>query len=81
MHAERANREGVALGLRLDPDEIAIRADERKLRQVVFNLLSNAVKFTPAGGRVDVVGAAEPTASSRLQWPTPGPGSPPTTRS
>jgi signal transduction histidine kinase len=54
MHAERAGREGIALGLRLDPAEITIRADERKLRQVVFNLLSNAVKFTPAGGRVDV---------------------------
>jgi signal transduction histidine kinase len=54
MHAERATRAGIALGLALDPDEITIRADERKLRQVVFNLLSNAVKFTPAGGRVDV---------------------------
>ena len=54
MHAERANREGIVLGLRLDPDEITIRADERKLRQVVFNLLSNAVAFTPAGGSVDV---------------------------
>jgi signal transduction histidine kinase len=54
MHAERANREGIALGLRLDPEEIAISADQRKLRQVVFNLLSNAVTFTPPGGRVDV---------------------------
>ncbi len=54
MHAERAARAGVGLALRLDPEEIAIRADERKVRQVVFNLLSNAVKFTPAGGRVDV---------------------------
>ena len=49
MHSERAARDGVALGLRLEPEEIAIRADERKIRQVVFNLLSNAVKFTPAG--------------------------------
>jgi signal transduction histidine kinase len=54
MHAERASRAGVALDLALDPEEIIIRADERKLRQVVFNLLSNAVKFTPPGGRVDV---------------------------
>ncbi len=54
MQAERAERDGVSLALTLDPPEIAIEADERKVRQVVFNLLSNAVKFTPAGGRVDV---------------------------
>jgi signal transduction histidine kinase len=55
MHAERAAREGVTLGLRLEPDEIRVRADERKIRQVVSNLLSNAVKLTPSGGRVEVV--------------------------
>jgi len=54
MHAERAQRGGVALGLSLDDEEMVVQADERKLRQVVFNLLSNAVKFTPPGGRVDV---------------------------
>ena len=31
-----------------------IRADDRRMRQILFNLLSNAVKFTPDGGRVDV---------------------------
>jgi signal transduction histidine kinase len=54
MHAERAAKAGVELRLELDPHEIPVRADERKLRQVVFNLLSNAIKFTPAGGRIDV---------------------------
>jgi signal transduction histidine kinase len=54
MHAERAAQAGLQLELLLEPDEISVRADARKLRQVVFNLLSNAVKFTPAGGRVDV---------------------------
>jgi len=30
----------------------ALRADTRRLKQILLNLLSNAVKFTPAGGRV-----------------------------
>jgi signal transduction histidine kinase len=54
MHEGRATQGGVSLGLTVDPAEIVVQADERKLRQVVFNLLSNAVKFTPPGGRVDV---------------------------
>src|SRR5262249_29276951 len=45
---------GIALGLRVEPDEILVTADERRVRQVVFNLLSNAIKFTPRDGRVDV---------------------------
>ena len=31
-----------------------IRADARKIRQVVLNLLSNAIKFTPEGGQIEV---------------------------
>ena len=54
MHGERATRGGISIELHVEPAEIVIRADERKLRQVVFNLLSNAVKSTPAGGHIDV---------------------------
>jgi PAS domain S-box-containing protein len=32
-----------------------IRADERKLKQILMNLLSNAVKFTPQGGMVAIL--------------------------
>jgi signal transduction histidine kinase len=35
----------------------AVRADERRLRQVLLNLLSNAVKFTPEGGSVHITGS------------------------
>ncbi|MGC8534685.1 MAG: sensor histidine kinase, partial [Rhizomicrobium sp.] len=31
-----------------------VRADRRRLRQVLINLLSNAIKFTPEGGKVIV---------------------------
>ena len=54
MHGERAAQGGITMGLSVDPEDIVIQADERKLRQVMFNLLSNAVKFTPRGGRIDV---------------------------
>jgi len=54
MHGERASRAGVALGLRVEPEEIVVIADERRVRQVVYNLLSNAIKFTPRDGRIDV---------------------------
>ena len=54
MVKERALRNGVALGLMIDPSVGIVAADERRVRQVVFNLLSNAVKFTPAGGSVEV---------------------------
>ena len=51
---ERAGRHGIALHMSVDERIEQVRADERKVRQVVLNLLSNAIKFTPEGGRIDV---------------------------
>jgi signal transduction histidine kinase len=51
---ERAARRGITLGSRINSAVGSIRADERKIKQVLLNLLSNALKFTPEGGRIDV---------------------------
>jgi signal transduction histidine kinase len=60
---ERAGRRGIALERHVDERVGEIRADQRKVKQVLLNLLSNAVKFTPEGGRIDVrAGLANGTA-------------------
>src|SRR5205814_9596628 len=35
-------------------EDVVVRADPDKTRQILLNLLSNAVKFTPPKGRIDV---------------------------
>jgi GAF domain-containing protein len=51
---ERAQRRSLTLHKHVDARVGQIRADERKIRQVVLNLLSNAIKFTPEGGGIEV---------------------------
>jgi signal transduction histidine kinase len=51
---ERAGRRSITLQMSIEERLGEVRADERKIRQVVLNLLSNAIKFTPEGGRIDV---------------------------
>ncbi|MDH5246188.1 MAG: ATP-binding protein, partial [Betaproteobacteria bacterium] len=51
---ERAQRHGIQLGLSVDEGLANVRADERKLKQILLNLLSNAVKFTREGGSINV---------------------------
>jgi PAS domain S-box-containing protein len=47
-----AAQKGVRLLCHVEPGIAGLRADERRLTQILVNLLDNAVKFTPAGGAV-----------------------------
>lgn len=49
---DRADRQGVQLGVTVAPDPCEWRVDPQRFRQILLNLLSNAVKFTAHGGRV-----------------------------
>ena len=58
---ERAETAGLTIQCDVPADLPQLRADERKIKQILLNLLSNAVKFTPRGGTVTL----EVTADSR----------------
>lgn len=59
----RAREAGVRLKLDCPAGLPGIRADKRRLTQILVNLLSNGVKFTPEGGTVTL-----------RCWATPGSG-------
>ncbi len=48
----RAQKGGVKLELEVPDHPPALRADNRKLKQILMNLLSNGIKFTDPGGTV-----------------------------
>ncbi len=69
MFDEKASQKNLTVKKEIAPGlPSRIRADERKLKQILFNLLSNAVKFTPEGGLVTVrVSRREDSGSGGLE--------------
>ena len=52
MLRERAARNAISIELDLPGDVPTLRADPRKVKQILVNILTNGVKFTPRGGTV-----------------------------
>lgn len=57
--AEQAADRGLSVELAMGPP-VWVRADRRRLGQVLVNLLSNALKFTPGGGLIRVEAVPDP---------------------
>jgi len=47
-----SEQRGLLLECEIVPEELEVRADKSKVKQVMYNLLSNSIRFTPVGGRV-----------------------------
>ena len=67
MVQQRAIKGGVTLTAEVPEALPFLRADERKIKQILLNLSTNAVKFTEPGGQVIIKSWAEPDGSLVLE--------------
>jgi len=57
----KADETQISLNLNCDEDIGIIRADEKRLKQVVHNLLSNSLRYTSGGGTIELAGVRTAT--------------------
>jgi PAS domain S-box-containing protein len=63
----RATEHGITLVQEIAKDLPPLRADIRKLKQILVNLLSNGIKFTNSGGRVTLKAWCDKTVGHVIQ--------------
>lgn len=71
-----ADGRGVTIQTEVPPDLPAVRADERRVRQILDNLLGNALRHAPGGSRV-VIAARALSGAVEISVTDSGPGIPP----
>jgi PAS domain S-box-containing protein len=60
------NKKGLILDLKVPNEELAIKGDNQRIKQIVANLIINAIKFTEKG-RIDVFLNVKSKTSSEIQ--------------
>ncbi|WP_155804574.1 sensor histidine kinase [Magnetospirillum fulvum] len=66
MISQQARSAGIVVAIRVDPPELKLWADRRRLLQVLLNLGTNAVKYGGSGCRVDFVASATADGGCRI---------------
>jgi PAS domain S-box-containing protein len=70
MIKEKALKNNIELVREIDSGVGMFRADERRIRQIIYNLLSNAVKFTNPGGKVGLKASRQDDGVTITVWDT-----------
>jgi len=67
MVSHRAEKNNISLKAETTESLPNLRADDRKVKQILLNLLSNAIKFTPPGGTATISASYDPSDSFKIQ--------------
>jgi signal transduction histidine kinase len=71
----QAAADGIRIELKSQSDELVLRVDADRMRQVLRNLVANAIRHSPEVGRVQLSARAD-DAATRLEVADDGPGIP-----